>query len=73
MRISLCIRTYKSLLVFYFDLLKFLNEIHKNLSYDLKMKREAINKKKTMRTALRSITELLIQDAAEIIGNEVNY
>ena len=37
------------------------------------MEKEAINKKKTMRAALRSITELLIQDAAEIIGNEVNY
>ena len=37
------------------------------------MEKEAMNKKKTMRTALRSITELLMQDAAEIIGNEVNY
>ena len=34
------------------------------------MEREAINKKKTMRTALRIITELLLQDAVEIISNE---
>ena len=34
------------------------------------MEREAINKKKTMRTALRSITERLLQDAVEIISNE---
>ena len=50
-------RPHKSLLVFYFDLLKTLKEIHKNLFYDLKIEREALNKKKTMRTALRSITE----------------
>ena len=34
------------------------------------MEREAINKKKTMRTALRSMTERLLQDAVEIIINE---
>ena len=45
----------------------FLKEIHQNLFYDL---REAINKKKTVRAALRSITERLLQDAVEIISNE---
>ena len=34
------------------------------------MEREAINTKKTMRTALRSITELLLQGTVEIIRNE---
>ena len=34
------------------------------------MEKEAINKKKTIRTALRSITERLLQDAVEIISNE---
>ena len=34
------------------------------------MKREAINKKKTVRTALRSITERLLQEPVEIISNE---
>ena len=34
------------------------------------MEREAINKKNTMRTALRSITERLLQDAVEIGSNE---
>ena len=34
------------------------------------MEREAINKKKTTRTALRSITERLLQDHVEIISNE---
>ena len=34
------------------------------------MEREAINKKKSMRTALRSIIERLLQDAIEIISNE---
>ena len=34
------------------------------------MEREAINKKKAMRTALRSITERLLHDAVEIISNE---
>ena len=34
------------------------------------MEREAVNKKKTMRTALRSIAERLLQDAVEIISNE---
>ena len=34
------------------------------------MEREAIYKKKTMRTALRSMTEPLLQDAVEIISNE---
>ena len=34
------------------------------------MEREAINKKKTMRTALRSITNRLLQDSVEIISNE---
>ena len=34
------------------------------------MEREAINKKNTMRTALRSITERLLQDAVEISSNE---
>ena len=47
-----------------------MKEIQKNLFYDLKMEREAINKKKTMRTALKSITERLLQDGAEIINNE---
>ena len=56
--------------VFYLDLLKFLKEINKNLFYDLIMEREAINKKKTIRTALRSIPERLLQDAVEIISNE---
>ena len=44
-----------------------MKEIHQNLFYDL---REAINKKKTVRAALRSITERLLQDAVEIISNE---
>ena len=34
------------------------------------MEREGVNKKKAMRTALRSITERLLQDAVEIISNE---
>ena len=34
------------------------------------MEREPVNKKKTMRTALRSITERLLQNAVEIISNE---
>ena len=54
----------------YLDLLKFLKEIHKNLFYDLIMEKEAINKNKTIRTALRSITERLLQGAVEIISNE---
>ena len=33
------------------------------------MEREAINKKKTMRTALRNITEQLLQGAVEIVSN----
>ena len=34
------------------------------------MEKEAINEKKTMRTALKSITKRLLQDAVEIINNE---
>ena len=34
------------------------------------MEKEAINKKKTMRTVLRGITEQLKQDAVEINSNE---
>ena len=34
------------------------------------MEKEAINKKKTMRTALKSITKRLLQDAVKIINNE---
>ena len=32
------------------------------------MKKEAINKKKTIRTALGNLTERLLQDAVEIIS-----
>ena len=34
------------------------------------MEKEAINKKKTMRTALKSMTKRLLQDAIEIINNK---
>ena len=34
------------------------------------MEKEAINKKKTMRIALKSITKRLLQDAVKIINNE---
>ena len=62
------IRSENQPLVLYFDLLKFLKEIYKNLFYDLKMKKEAINKKKAIRTALGNLTERLLQDAVEIIS-----